>query len=233
MFRGAAVTSGRVSARSRAGVAAASLVVLLISSGCVTTVAGPEQSLARIALERDQAASALLDDDRERAASYLRQRWGPVALPEVPVVRWVTANAWGDTMSRCLEGEGLPGARAAEGGGSIDFSGVSAEGPRELYLADVAVYVCQSRYPARSWYAAQMAEIEAPWAWQYSVEILVPCLLAAGYRPPAAPPEAEFLAAWGGRDAWNAYATLSADPLLEQKARLQCPPPEVVLEGAP
>ncbi|MER3388872.1 MAG: hypothetical protein RJQ01_02455 [Microcella sp.] len=231
MLRGAA--SGRGGrARRRVAGAAASALILSVVAGCSAPSGAVEDSLTATVVDRDRAAAESFEVDLDRATRFLRDKWGPVTLPETSVERWVGASEWAQVISTCLEGEGVVGARPADDGERIDFSGVRAEGPRELFLADVAVLVCQSRYPSRGWYADELAGIEGPWAWQYAREVLVPCLLAFGHRPPALPPESEFLAQWGADDAWDPYAELAADPVLEQRARTQCPPPEVVLEGA-
>ncbi|QOD92888.1 hypothetical protein [Chryseoglobus sp. 28M-23] len=211
----------------------ASLLLLALVAGCASPAGEAEDSLAETVRDRDRAAAESFEVDLQRAARYLRDRWGPVALPETSVERWVGASEWAQIMSDCLEDEGVVGARPADDGERVDFSAVNAEGPRELYLADVAVLVCQSRYPSRVWYSAEVADIEAPWAWQYAGEVLVPCLLASGYRPPSLPSESEFVEQWGAVDAWDPFAALAGDPVREQRARAQCPPPEALLEGAP
>lgn len=233
MLRGVASTSGAATGPRREAAAAASLVTLVLLAGCAAAADDTQESLADLVVERDRVSAELHADDLERAASYLRDRWGPVTLPQESIERWVQNREWGGVMSRCLAEEGLPGAQAADGGERIDFSGVTAVGPRELYLADVAVYSCQARFPVRAWYADQVASLAAPWAWEYSARILVPCLLAAGHRPPALPAESQFLESWGSGEFWNPYADLGVDPLLAQRARSECPPPEVVLESAP
>ena len=232
MLRGAASERGG-GTRRRAAAAVASLLLLALVAGCASPAGEAEDSLAETVRDRDRAAAESFEVDLQRAARYLRDRWGPVALPETSVERWVGASEWAQIMSDCLEDEGVVGARPADDGERVDFSAVNAEGPRELYLADVAVLVCQSRYPSRGWYAAEVADIEAPWAWQYAGEVLVPCLLASGYRPPSLPSESEFVEQWGAVDAWDPFAALAGDPVREQRARAQCPPPEALLEGAP
>ena len=232
MLRGAASERGG-GARRRAAAAVASLLLLALVAGCASPAGKAEDSLAETVRDRDRAAAESFEVDLQRAARYLRDRWGPVTLPETAIERWVGASEWAQIMSDCLEDEGVVGARPADDGERIDFSAVDAEGPRELYLADVAVLVCQSRYPSRGWYAAEVADIEAPWAWQYAGEVLVPCLLASGHRPPSLPSESEFVEQWGAVDAWDPFAALAGDPVREQRARAQCPPPETLLEGAP
>lgn len=233
MLRSAASERGGGGALRRAAAAAASGMMLALVAGCAVPAGEAEDSLAATVRDRDRAAAESFEVDLDRAARYLRDRWGPVTLPETPIERWVGAGEWAQVMSTCLEGEGVVGARPADDGERLDFSGVNAEGPRELFLADVAVLVCQSRYPSRGWYAAEVADIEGPWAWQYSREVLVPCLLASGHRPPSLPSETDFVEQWGAVDAWDPYAALAADPVRERRARAQCPPPEVLLEGAP
>jgi hypothetical protein len=230
MLRGAASEVGG-GARPRAA-AVASLLLVAVVAGCASPAGEAQNSLAETVRDRDRVAAESFELDLQRAARYLRDRWGPVTLPETSIERWVGASEWAQTMSDCLEDEGVVGARPADDGERVDFSGVTAEGPRELFLADVAVLVCQSRYPSRGWYTAEVADIEGPWAWQYSREVLVPCLLASGYRPPSLPSESEFVDQWGAVDAWNPFVALARDPVLEQRARAQCPPPEALLEGA-
>jgi hypothetical protein len=233
MLRGAASERGGGGAHASAAAAAASLLLVALVAGCAAPAGEAEDSLAETMRDRDRAAAAAFEVDLDRATRYLRDRWGPVALPQTSVERWVGASEWAQIMSDCLEDEGVVGARPADDGERVDFSGVSAEGPRELFLADVAVLVCQSRYPSRGWYADEVADIEGPWAWQYSREVLVPCLLASGHRPPSLPSESEFVDQWCAVDAWNPFVALVGDPVREQRALAQCPPPEALLEGAP
>ena len=233
MLRGATSERGGGGGHRRAAVAVASVLLLALVGGCAAHPGEAEDSLAETVRDRDRAAAESFEVDLQRAARYLRDRWGPVTLPETSVERWVGASEWAQIMTDCLEDEGVVGARPADDGERVDFSAVNAEGPRELYLADVAVLVCQSRYPSRGWYAAEVADIEAPWAWQYAGEVLVPCLLASGYRPPSLPSESEFVGQWRAAGAWDPYAALAADPVSAHRARAQCPPPEALLEGAP
>lgn len=188
-----------------------------------------EQTLA----DRDAAAAAAHAQTLERSAVFLRDKWGPVALPEEAIERWVAASSWGPTMSRCLSDEGFPGAQPADGGERIDFSGVRVSGSRELFEIDVAVYRCQSLYPVRAWFDDEVRDIEAPWALDYTRAVVVPCLLASGHEVPPLPPGEEFRAGWRTEAAYDPFALIGESPGSRTRAEALCPAAETVLDGAP
>lgn len=231
MQRSAATEPSGAPGHRRVAAAAASLAALALLAGCASPAGATTVSLSAVVTERDRASAQSHQEGMARVAEFLRDRWGPVALPDESIVRWVPDGEWAGEIARCLSDAGFPGATAADGGQRVDFSGVRTEGTRDLYLVDVAIYVCQTQYPVLSWYEDQVAGIEAPWAYSYVVGVQVPCLLAAGYRVPAVPERAAFLESWRGDDGWNAFALIAADPIQEQRARAQCAPPEVLLES--
>ncbi|MBY0397871.1 MAG: hypothetical protein K2X91_15570, partial [Thermoleophilia bacterium] len=163
----------------------------------------------------------------------LREKWGPVALPDEPIDRWVAAASWGPTMVRCLSDEGFPGVQSADAGERLDFSGVRVTEPRELFEIDVAVYQCQSQYPVRAWFEDEVRDIEAPWALDYTRGVLVPCLLASGHEVPPVPDDERFRAGWRTDTAFDAFALVGEGPSDRSRAQARCPAAETVLDGAP
>lgn len=192
----------------------------------------PAADLARILIDSDAAATQAHDRTLERSAVFLRDQWGPVALPDEPVKRWVAATTWGSIMAQCLGDAGFPGAVSADGGERLDYSGVRVSGARELFEIDVASYRCQSLYPVRAWFADEIRDIEAPWALEYTRETVIPCLLAAGHQVYPVPESSYFAASWRTDDAYDPYALIGKRGSDRARAQADCPAAELILEAA-
>jgi len=188
--------------------------------------------LARTLIDSDAAATQAHERTLERSAGFLRNQWGPVALPDEPVKRWVAATAWGSVMAQCLGDAGFPGAVSADGGERLDYSGVRVSGARELFEIDVASYRCQSLYPVRAWFADEIRDIEAPWALKYTRETVIPCLLAAGHDVYPLPESSNFRSSWRTDDAYDPYALAGDRGSDRARAQADCPAAELVLEAA-
>lgn len=207
-------------------------VLSLATAGCALTTASGVGAAAEVRAERDAAAARAHEAALDRSAVFLRDKWGPVALPDEPVVRWVAAGEWGPAMARCLSDSGFPGVRPADDGERLDYSGVRLGSTREFFEIDVASWVCQARYPVLTWFEDDVRAIEAPWAFDYVTATLVPCLLAHGYEVPASPAAGEFAERWRTEAAFDPYA-LVGDGLGDRvRAESRCPAPETVLDGA-
>lgn len=215
---------------ARTGAAATTLVAALLLSAC----AGPALSsddLDDVRAARDAAAATAHEAALERAAVFLRDKWGPVALPDVPVERWVAAGEWGPTMARCLDDAGFAGTRPADDGERLDYSAVQLGSTREFFEIDVAGWICQARYPVRTWFEDDVRAIEAPWAFRYLTSTLVPCLLAHGYEVPVPPDASAFAAGWRTDAGFDAYALVGEGGGDRARAAARCPSPETVLDG--
>ncbi len=208
-------------------------VVLPALAACAAPSTAATPSLQQTLVARDAAAAEAHAQTLARSAVFLREKWGPVALPEEPIDRWVGASAWGPTMVRCLSDDGFPGVQSADGGERLDFSGVRATELRELFEIDVAVYRCQSQYPVRAWFEDEVRDIEAPWALDYTRAVLVPCLLASGHEVPPVPDDEGFRAGWRTESAFDAFALVGEGPSDRSRAEARCPAPETVLDGTP
>lgn len=217
---------------ARAAAAVTALAVMLLASACSSAATAPD-ALATVRDARDAAAASAHAASLERAAVFLRDKWGPVALPEVTVERWVAADEWGPTMARCLDDAGFTGTRPADDGERLDYSAVQLGSTREFFEIDVAGWICQARYPVRAWFDDEVRAIEAPWALRYVTATLVPCLLASGYPVPALPDPDDFTAAWRTDAAFDAYALIGESAAERARAAARCPSPEIVLDGTP
>lgn len=222
--------------RARAGrrelrsiVTAALAASILI--GCAPAAADARTSLPDVAAQRDRVAAQAHERSMARLAEFLRSKWGPVALPEIEVERWVDYQAWGGLVSECLSDAGFPGARAADGGERIDFSGLEVTTARQLFDIEVATFACQGRYPVRSWFAESVRAIELPWAYEYVTSALPACLARHGFAAAPAPTADGFAAGWRTTDGFDPYALVGADPLERAIAESRCPPPETLLDG--
>lgn len=230
--RGAAQPRGVWGARRLHSLAVLAVVLpALVGCADVASDAGP--TLEQTLRDRDRAAADAHSASLDRSAAFLREKWGPVALPDEPISRWVIASDWGPAMARCLSDAGFPGVAPADGGERLDFSGVRVSEPRELFEIDVASYRCQSLYPVRGWFDDDVRDIEAPWALTYTRALVVPCLLAAGHLVPPTPAEADFRATWRTESAFDAYALVGDGASGRARALAQCPSAETVLDGAP
>ncbi|WP_439564332.1 hypothetical protein [Microcella sp.] len=217
-------------------VAVALALAALLAAGlaaCAAPAGGPAPSLQQTLIARDAAAAEAHAQTLERSAVFLREKWGPVALPDESIERWVAANAWGPTMARCLSDDGFPGVAPADDGERLDFSGVRVSDPRELFEIDVAVYRCQSLYPVRAWFEDEVRDIEAPWALDYTRSVLVPCLLASGFEVPPLPDDTRFRDEWRTDATFDAFALVGDGPSERSRAQARCPAAETVLDTAP
>ena len=192
-----------------------------------------DQHLERTLLERDRIAAAAHEASTARVANYLRDKWGPVPLPESPIDRWVAASDWAPTVARCLADAGYPGVRSADDGERLDFSALRIVEPRELFEIDVATFGCQSKFPVRAWFESAVRDVEAPWAHDYTVTVLVPCLLAAGYAVPPVADLEQFRLTWRTEEQFDPYALVSEAPPTLARATSMCPPADAVLDSAP
>lgn len=213
-------------------VLAVSAIAVLALVGCASPVASAAPSLTQTLIARDAAAATAHAQTLERSAVFLRDKWGPVALPEEGIDRWVAASTWGPTMARCLSDDGFPGVQPADDGERLDFSGIRVSEPRELFAIDVAVYRCQSLYPVLAWFDDEVRDIEAPWALAYTRTVLVPCLLASGHDVPPLPDAERFRADWRTDTAFDAFALVGDGPSDRSRAQARCPAAESVLDGA-
>lgn len=214
------------------GPIALALVASFTLSACAPSEAESALGLQSIVRERDRVASDAHESNTARAAVFLRDKWGPVPLPELEIERWVAADQWAPTVVRCLADAGFPGVRSADGGERLDYSGIRTIDPRVLFEIDVASYTCQARFPVREWFADEVRAIEAPWALSYTRDVLVPCLLAAGFEVPPVPTNDEFARTWRTEAQFDGYGLIAGSPATLARVRSDCPPPEVVLEGA-
>lgn len=211
---------------------AVGLAASLTLTACAPRAAEPAPGLESTVLERDRIASEAHENNVERAAVFLRDKWGPVPLPDLQIARWVAADQWAPTIVACLADAGFPGVRPADGGERLDYSGIRTIDPRVLFEIDVASYTCQAQFPVREWFSDEVRAIEAPWALTYTRDVLVPCLLAAGFEVPPVPTRDEFARTWRTEAQFDSYGLIAGSPATLARARSDCPPPDVVLDGA-
>ena len=86
--------------------------------------------------------------------------------------------------------------------------------------------------PSGSGEPASARAVEAPWALTYTRDVLVPCLLAAGFEVPPVPSNDDFARTWRTEAQFDTYGLIAGSPATLARARSDCPPPDVVLDGA-
>ncbi|WAB83703.1 hypothetical protein OVN20_11750 [Microcella daejeonensis] len=224
-------------ARSAVGVPAIAVVAVVAAgllAGCAAQPGGRlDASLAELNRERDAVALAAHEADTERFGVYLRDRWGPISVPETSSYEWVAADEWAAEVSRCLDDRGFPGARPTPEGDRIDYGRVAVVSTRDLYELDVAAFGCQAEHPVREWYSAELQSVEAPWALDYWQTVLAPCLRSHGYRAAPVPRAEEFAETWRTDGALDPYRLVGPGPLERTAAEARCPAPETLLDAVP
>lgn len=206
---------------------------LVAVAGCSVSAATTSQQLERTLLERDRIAVAAHVESTARVATFVRDKWGPVPLPESPIERWVAANEWAPTMARCLADAGYPGVLSADDGERLDFSALRVDDVRELFQIDIATFDCQSRFPVRAWFASAVRDVEVPWAHDYTLDVVVPCLLAAGFQVPPVPDQQAFGQTWRTEQQFDPYALIGRAPEMRVRAETTCPAADDVLDSVP
>ena len=210
-----------------------SAIAAMIVAGCSVSPSSTTEQLERTLIERDSVAVAAHEQSTARVATFVRDKWGPVPLPESPIERWVAANEWAPTVARCLADAGYPGVLSADDGERLDFSALRVVDPRELFQIDVATFECQSRYPVRAWFANAVRDVEVPWAHDYTLDVVVPCLLAAGFEVPPVPDQNTFGQTWRTEQQFDPYALISRAPERHVRAESMCPAAHHVLDSVP
>lgn len=217
--------------RRRLAAVFSAAAVLAGMVACAPPGERPVAGLDVVLMERDRAVLELHGETLTRVAGFLRNTWGPVILPDEPIVRLVTASEWGPAVARCIATLGFPGVGTADGGERLDFSGVQVSGPRENFEIDVATYRCYARYPVRTRIDEGVRAVEAPWAFAYTRQTQLPCLHADGHPVAPLPSREEFGERWRTDEAFDAYAAI-VDPADRVRARARCPAPLDVLLAA-
>lgn len=226
---------GRV--RATVGAVGTALTAGLLSgllAGCAAAVPSSSgHGLAELNRERDRVALAAHERLTDRLAVFLRDKWGPIALPDTGSYAWVEAEDWALEVSACLDDRGFPGARPARDGEQIDYGEVAIVSARDQYELDVAAFGCHAEHPVRERFAADLIPVEAPWALDYWSGTLAPCLRANGYRATPLPAVDEFAATWRSETAPDPYRFAGSDPGARAAAEARCPAPETLLDAAP
>lgn len=217
----------------RAIVAVCVLIASASLAACTQAAHPTSDRLDRMLVERERVAAAAHTASTARLANYLRDKWGPVSLPDRDIERWVVASEWASTMVACLEGEGVFGVLASESGERLDFSGVRTTEPRLLYALDVATFACQSQYPVLSWFERVTSEVEAPWAREFTQSVVTPCLLAAGYLVAPLTADEQFTATWRTDEQFDPYALVGESIAERARAAATCPSADAVLQALP
>lgn len=213
--------------------ASVAVAIVVAVTGCAPSAASSAQQWQLELEQLDNARAAAHEANSARLATYLRDKWGPVPLPEATLQRWVPAVDWATTMAQCLRDAGFNGVMPGDDDQRLDFSALIVADPRVLFELDVATYVCQGRLGVRWRVAEQVRDRESAWAERYVRAVLAPCLRAAGYLVPPLPSAEQFRDSWATDSAFDAYALIGS-PSEVIRARTACPSAEFVVQrGTP
>jgi hypothetical protein len=177
-------------------------IVLLVSAvlvvgGCAPA-GSPEPPTAPSLDEATQ--TQLLADQRDSRWADVLGLFPTAARPDTEIVRLIRPNEWAETQAGCLQEQSFDVTAGADGGlrpGSI---------PDEQQEAlAVAMYLCDASYPIDPSKTLPLSNDELSYIYDYFVEVLTPCLEAAGVDVPAPSSRAMFLETYDSGAAWNPY----------------------------
>ena len=141
-------------------------------------------------------------------AQYLEQHWkefsvrhSDVERPEVAVVAVMNAEEYPAQLVSCLHEEGFPEV-------TLDpLGGIGYEGS-QLDAYDLAMYICESRYPIDPRYTQPLTDEQLGKLYDYYANELVPCIEREGYTAPEAPTRQYFIDHFSDAP-WRPYSEVS------------------------
>jgi hypothetical protein len=172
---------------------AALAALALVLAGC-TAQPGPGPA----------ADDPLLAQLLERSWRDFSVRHPEVERPEVEVVEVMDVEDYQAQLASCVHDEGFPEV-------TIDpMGGISYQGS-QLDAYELAMYICQSRYPLDPKYYEPLTDAQLSTLYDYYVTELVPCLEAEGY-PTSPPPSRQSYIDSYTTEPWNPYTEVPGMP---------------------
>ncbi len=196
--------------------------LLLATTGCSHAAPEVSNTGTKVTAEDIAAHDAELKAFAESA--------GLTDVPNVAVVRWVSPDEQTQTHASCLHDEGFDVTLEPDGSISADY-------PADQDSAyDLASYVCLAKYPVDPKYTRPLNDIQIRRVYDYDVDVLVPCLEAAGYGSDI-PSWSVFHSKWIEGRPWNPandiFANLGPDAFRDATAACEADPPlDVVYRDA-
>lgn len=179
-------------------IASGSLLVALTACQGVREPDAPQPPLLS-----QSEASALIEDNIEKAWQSVSMLYPEAVRPDVDVVRIVDQNEWAPTVVRCMQENGFNSTVSRDGGvesGSIPSGQLSAY--------EVQYFACTAAYPLNPKYRVPFNEEQIEYLYWYYSNPLRSCLLTEGYDVIDPPSEARFLETFGTADEWYPYQSL-------------------------
>lgn len=191
-----------------------SLAATIVALALVTACTASDEDAGETADSQDVA------QQQEQLAAGL----GIENPPTVDVIRIVTPEERGALVDACLAEEGFP-----VGDGSQGFP------ESQLEAFNLAQFVCMARYPVDPEVTGTWTEVQTAIQYEWTVNVLIPCLEGLGYVIANVPSREVFIENWF-TSPFRPYAQLPVQSFSnEESAALneQCPqgPPSAVLYG--
>lgn len=134
-------------------------------------------------------------------------------LPQVEIVRLVTAEEWPKIVATCTTEAGFRAEASADGGVSMEV-----EDPAQEEAMWVANYVCKAQYPIDPKYQEPLDQAQIDWVYRYYVDELSPCIESYNFPVDDPPSETVFRQNLGSDRSWHPYdhVTHVGDELLTE-----------------
>ncbi len=173
----------------------------------------PSGTTTDSAASQEQSYQQYVDNQRDALLSV-----HPDAdIPEVDLIRYVSATDWAPAIVDCMLGQGFGASLLADGGVSYDEPPAGQEEAQAI-----AVYVCMAEYPVEPT-SEQLTEDQLRTLYDYYVNELVPCLADAGYDVIDAPSFETFRDSYS-TSPWSPYSSVAPSTQAEwDKINTICP----------
>ena len=195
-------------------VGAAAIAVAVMLCGCVASSPGGDGSPLG-PLQRAIIRNSIIDSKWSQVAAEY-----PEALqPKITMAPTVSDHNWAPAIVKCLKTAGI--VAYIENGAPI--YGSAGQTPLEVA---VTFYACEVGHPSESQVAAHLTRAQSGALYDYYLQVVRPCLLAAGAPSPASP-DRSAASSLAGIAGWNPYQVIwtssmaaTTQAYLEQR----CPP---------
>lgn len=158
--------------RARALLVSACLALTLTSCSAEHPPEAPQAPVAD-----DATARHMIQQANDAAWEQLHRIFPELERPEVEQRRVVSAAEWDAVHAQCVTEMGFSATVMA--GGGVSYGQIPDE---QAEAQNLAVYICQVRYPRDPSYLLPLTADEAAYVYDYYEDTLVPCLAARGHE---------------------------------------------------